>query len=79
MDLLGPWMALIFGVGTALLLAGIASRMLGLASEFRVLRNLERTALDAGFRMMLGVAAAWFLIWALESAFGQKLSNLPGG
>ena len=75
MQVFGPWIPLLLGVGAVLLAGGLLVKELAPNS---LVRNLGRGAANAGWRMMLLGAAIYFLILALAAAFESLVSNLPG-
>ena len=75
MEVFGPWLPLLFGLGTALLVGGLVMKE---AASDRFLKGIGRGALNVGWRMMLFATAMYLLILALSAAFENMLSNLPG-
>lgn len=75
-DLFGPWLIPLFGVGTVLLAGGLLTNEM--ASNPSV-KGLGRGAANVGWRLMLLAAAMYFVILALTAIFANMISNLPGG
>jgi hypothetical protein len=76
MDLFGPWLLPLFGVGTVLLAGGLLTKEM--ASD-RSVKRLGRGAANVGWRLILFAAAMYIFILALTAVFENMLSNLPGG
>ena len=74
MEVFGPWMPLLFGVGTVLLVGGLLTKEMAVNST---VKGLGRAAANAGGRMMLLAAAMYLLVVALAAVFENMLSNLP--
>jgi hypothetical protein len=75
MDLFGPWLPPLFGVGTVLLVGGLLTKEV---AQDRSVRGLGRGAANVGWRLMLLAAAMYFIILALTAVFEKMVSNLPG-
>lgn len=75
MDLFGPWLLPLFGVGTFLLVGGLVTKEL--VSD-RFVKGLGRGAANVGWRLMLLAAAMYLAILALTAVFENMVSNLPG-
>lgn len=75
MDVFGPWLQGLFGMGAVLLAGGLLTK--GLAGSL-FLQRLGRTAVNVGWRLVLLAIAAYALIVALQAAFENMVSNLPG-
>jgi hypothetical protein len=75
MNLFGPWLLPLFGVGTVLLVGGLVTKEL--ASD-RTVKGLGRGAANVGWRLMLLAAAMYLVILALTAVFENMMSNLPG-
>lgn len=75
MEIFGPWLPLLFGLGTVLLVGGLLTKEMAANST---VKGLGRGAANAGWRMMLLAAVMYLLILALSAAFENMLSNLPG-
>lgn len=75
MNLFGPWLLPLFGVGTVLLLGGLLAKEVVSDPSFKW---LGRAAANAGWRMMLLAVTMYIMILALTAVFENMLSNLPG-
>ncbi len=75
MQVFGPWLPLLFGVGTVLLVGGLLTKEL---SPNSTAKGLGRSAASAGWKMMLLAAALYFLVRVLAAIFENMVSNLPG-
>ena len=75
MNLFGPWLLPLFGVGTVLLVGGLVTKEM--ASD-RTVKGLGRGAANVGWRLMLLAAAMYLVILALTAVFENMMSNLPG-
>jgi hypothetical protein len=75
MDLFGPWLLPLFGVGTVMLAGGLLTKEM--ASD-RSIKRLGRGAANAGWRLMLLAAAMYLVVLALAAVFDNMISNLPG-
>ena len=76
LEVFGPWIPLLFGAGTILLVGGLLAKE---AAASPTAKGLGRAAANVGWRMMLLAAAIYLLIRALSAAFEGMVSNLPGG
>ncbi len=72
MDLFGPWLPSLFGVGAVLLVGGLLTKEL--ASDASVQR-LGRGAASAGLKMMLLAATIYLLIQVLGAVFNNFKDN----
>jgi hypothetical protein len=75
MNLFGPWLVPLFGVGAVLLVGGLLTKEL--ASD-RSVKGLGRGAANVGWRLMLLATAMYLAILALTAVFESMISNLPG-
>ena len=75
MAVFGPWLPLLFGVGTVLLVGGLLTKEM---SPNSTAKGLGRSAAAAGWKMMLLAAAIYFLVRVLAAVFENMVSNLPG-
>jgi hypothetical protein len=75
MDLFGPWLLPLFGVGTVLLAGGLLTKEI--ASKPSV-KGLGRGAANVGWRLMLLAVAMYLVVLALTAVFDNMISNLPG-
>ncbi len=75
MEVFGPWLPLLFGVGTVLMVGGLLTKEMDAQST---VKGWGRVAANAGLRMMLLAATMYLLILALSAVFENMLSNLPG-
>ncbi len=75
MSVFGPWIPLLFGVGTALLVGGLLTKEL--VSDATA-KGLGRAAANAGWRLMLLAAVIYLLVRGLTAVFESMVSNLPG-
>ncbi len=76
MEIFGPWLPLLFGLGKVLLVGGLVAKE---AVSDRFLKDIiGRGSANVGGRMMLFAATMYLLVQALSAAFKSMLSNLPG-
>lgn len=75
MEIFGPWLPLLFGLGTVLLVGGPVAKE---AASDRFLKGIGRGAANVGSRMMLFAATMYLLVLALSAAFESMLSHLSG-
>lgn len=78
MELFGPWLRWLFGIGLILLVGGIAAIQTAPVFEAPAARKIGRLASGLGMRMVLAAVACYFLIWALTNIFENMMFNLPG-
>ena len=74
MEIFGPRLPSLFGLGTDLLVGGLVAK----AAASDRLKGIGRGAADVGWRMMLFAATMYLLVLALSAAFESMPSNLPG-
>jgi hypothetical protein len=74
-NLFGPWLVPLFGVGTALLVGGPLTKEL---ASNRSVKGLGRGAANVGWRLMLLAATMYLALLALAAIFSSMISNLPG-
>ena len=75
MNLFGPWLLPVFGIGTVLLVGGLATKEM---AQDRSVKGLGRGAANVGWRLMLLAAAMYLMILALTAVFENMVSSLPG-
>lgn len=75
MDVFGPWLPWLFGVGTILLVGGLLAKEMAPGPSAQ---KLGRGAANVGWRLILLAIVAYLLIWALGAIFDSFISNLPG-
>ncbi len=75
MDVFGPWLPWLIGVGTLLLVGGLVAKEMAPNPSAQ---KLGRGAASVGWRLVLLAVAAYLLIWALGTVFDGFISNLPG-
>ena len=75
MEVFGPWMPILFGLGTVLLVGGLFTKEM---ASHPAAKRLGRAAANAGWRMMLLAAAIYLLVRVLAAVFESMVSNLPG-
>ena len=75
MEVFGPWLPLLFGLGIVLLVGGLVAKEMAANST---VKGLGRGAANAGWRMMLLAATIYLLVLALAAFFENMISNLPG-
>ncbi len=75
MDVFGPWLPWLFGVGAILLVGGLLAKEMAPTSSAQ---KLGRGAANVGWRLILLAIVAYLLIVGLGAVFDSFLSNLPG-
>ena len=75
MDVFGPWLPWLFGVGTILLVGALLAKEMAPNSSTQ---KLGRGAANVGWRLILLAVAAYLLIVGLGAVFDSFISNLPG-
>lgn len=75
MNLFGPWLLPLFGVGTVLLVGGLLAKEMVAEPSIKA---IGRAAANAGWRMMLLAVAMYLMILVLTAVFKDMISNLPG-
>jgi hypothetical protein len=70
MNLFGPWLVPLFGVGTVLLVGGMLAKEM--ASDPSV-KGLGRGAANVGWRLLLLAAAMYLMILALGTVFENMI------
>jgi hypothetical protein len=74
MNVFGPWLPLLFGVGTVLLVCGMVTKEVAPDSSTR---GLGRNIANVGWRLMLIAAAIYLSIQGLQAVFNSFIANLP--
>jgi len=77
MQVFGPWLPILFGVGSVLLLAGLVAVQYAQVVESRPIRTLGGGAVSVGWRLLLAAVSVYVMIRALEAIFATMVSSLP--
>jgi hypothetical protein len=74
-DVFGPWLPLLFGVGAILHVDGLLTKEMAADSS---IQKLGRGAANVGWRLILLAVVAYLLIRALGAIFDSFVRSLPG-